>query len=208
MLVFTLVLSCLVDWMIELSISNKEQTRHIGNFTLYSFNTPSGREWNGLPWVQTSTQLNTFGISLGVLYVLVTNTTTMVDLKRHLVEEWNAIPQQRVTRLVTSMRRRCQAVVAAYGSATCYWGSWRCIKWITCKIANMSCLFLVTDREFNHPIHQTPQNKSEYQHENKLFSIGREFWQILLGRHPHNQLCCSSHKCMILTSWTSLVKGK
>jgi len=27
---------------LELSISNKEQTRHIGNFTLYSFNTPSG----------------------------------------------------------------------------------------------------------------------------------------------------------------------
>src|SRR4029434_1159284 len=42
MLVFALVLSCLVDWMIELSISNKEQTRHIGNFKLYSFNTPSG----------------------------------------------------------------------------------------------------------------------------------------------------------------------
>ena len=42
MLVFTLVLRCLVDWMIELSISNKEQTRHIGNFTLYSFNTLSG----------------------------------------------------------------------------------------------------------------------------------------------------------------------
>src|SRR4029434_11300355 len=42
MLVFTLVLSCLVDWMIELLISNKEQTRHIGNFTLYSFNTASG----------------------------------------------------------------------------------------------------------------------------------------------------------------------
>ena len=35
-------LSWLVDWMIELSNSNKEQTRHIGNYTLYSFNTPSG----------------------------------------------------------------------------------------------------------------------------------------------------------------------
>ena len=150
LLVFTHVLSCLLDWMIELSISNREQTRNIGNFTLYSFNTPSGREWNGLPWVQTSTQLNTFGISLGVLYVLVTNTTTMADLQRLLVEEWNAIPQQCVTRLVTSMRRWCQAVVAAYGSSTRSWG---CIKWIKCKIANMSCLFLVTDREFNHPIH-------------------------------------------------------
>jgi len=28
--------------MIVLSISNQEQTRHIGNFTVYSFNTPSG----------------------------------------------------------------------------------------------------------------------------------------------------------------------
>src|SRR4029434_2300155 len=42
LLVLTLVLSCLVDLMIELSISNKEQTRHIGNYTIYSFNTPSG----------------------------------------------------------------------------------------------------------------------------------------------------------------------
>jgi len=38
----------------------------------------------------------------------------------------------------------------------------------------MSCLFLVTYREFNHPIHQTTQNKSQYQRENTLFSIGRE----------------------------------
>ena len=64
--------------------------------------------------------------------------------------------------------------------------------------------FLVTDREFNHPIHQTTQNKSQYQQENTLFSIGRTFWQIWPGRYPHNQLCCSSHKCMILTSCTFL----
>ena len=50
----------------------------------------------------------------------VSNTTTLADLQRLLVEEWNAIPQQRVTRLVTGMRKRCQAVVAAYGSSTCY----------------------------------------------------------------------------------------
>jgi len=76
-----------------------------------------------------------------VVHVGVTNTTTLADLPRLLVEEWNAIPQQ----CVTSMRRRSQAVVAAYGSSTHYWGSWRCIKWIKCTIANMSCLFLVTD---------------------------------------------------------------
>src|SRR4029434_9947390 len=47
LLVFTLVLSCLVDWIIELSISNKEQTRHTGNFTHYSFNKRSGASGAG-----------------------------------------------------------------------------------------------------------------------------------------------------------------
>uniref|UniRef100_A0A8C9Z751 Tc1-like transposase DDE domain-containing protein n=1 Tax=Sander lucioperca TaxID=283035 RepID=A0A8C9Z751_SANLU len=36
----------------------------------------------------------------------VTNTTTLADLQQILGEEWDAIPQQCVTRLVTS-RRRC-----------------------------------------------------------------------------------------------------
>jgi len=36
-----------------------------------------------------------------VVRVGVTNTTTLADLRRLLVEEWNAIPQQRVTSLVT-----------------------------------------------------------------------------------------------------------
>ena len=42
----------------------------------------------------------------------------LADLSQILIEEWDAIPQQNVARLVTSMRRRCQAVVAAYGSPT------------------------------------------------------------------------------------------
>ena len=50
----------------------------------------------------------------------VTNRTTLADLRHILIEEWDAIPQQNVARLVTSMRRRCQAVVAAYGSSTRY----------------------------------------------------------------------------------------
>ena len=54
----------------------------------------------------------------------VTNRTMLADLPQILIEEWDAIPQQNVARLVarlvTSMRRRCQAVVAAYGSSTCY----------------------------------------------------------------------------------------
>ena len=52
--------------------------------------------------------------------VRVTNTTTLADLQQMLVEEWDAIPQQSVTRLVTSMRRRCQAGAAVFGSSTCY----------------------------------------------------------------------------------------
>ena len=44
----------------------------------------------------------------------------LADLSQILIEEWDAIPQQNVARLVTSMRRSCQAVVVAYGSSTCY----------------------------------------------------------------------------------------
>uniref|UniRef100_A0A3Q3NQX1 Uncharacterized protein n=1 Tax=Labrus bergylta TaxID=56723 RepID=A0A3Q3NQX1_9LABR len=44
------------------------------------------------------------------VHARVTNTATLVDLQQLLVEEWDAIPQQNVTRLVTSMKRRCQAV--------------------------------------------------------------------------------------------------
>src|SRR4029434_1557816 len=47
LLILILVLSYLVDWMIELSISNKEQTRYFGNFTLYSFKSPSGASGAG-----------------------------------------------------------------------------------------------------------------------------------------------------------------
>ena len=50
----------------------------------------------------------------------VTEATTLADLRRFLVEEWDAIPQVRITRLVSSMRRRCQAVAAAYGGSTHY----------------------------------------------------------------------------------------
>uniref|UniRef100_A0A3Q4AQZ4 Tc1-like transposase DDE domain-containing protein n=1 Tax=Mola mola TaxID=94237 RepID=A0A3Q4AQZ4_MOLML len=41
----------------------------------------------------------------------VTNTTTLADLQQMLVEEWVAITQQCVNKLVTSMRTRCQAVM-------------------------------------------------------------------------------------------------
>lgn len=42
------------------------------------------------------------------------------DLRQALVEEWNRIPQAQITRLVTSMRRRCTAVRDANGGHTRY----------------------------------------------------------------------------------------
>ncbi|KAI4805219.1 hypothetical protein KUCAC02_009845 [Chaenocephalus aceratus] len=50
--------------------------------------------------------------------VRVTDTTTLADLGHMLVEEWDAIPQQSVSRLVTA--RGGQAVVAVFGSSTRY----------------------------------------------------------------------------------------
>ena len=50
----------------------------------------------------------------------VTNATTLAGLRQILVDEWNAIPQQRITKLINSMWTRCQAVVQALGSSTRY----------------------------------------------------------------------------------------
>ncbi|RXN20620.1 Transposable element Tc3 [Labeo rohita] len=39
----------------------------------------------------------------------------LAELRVALVEEWNALPQNNIMRLVRSMRRGCQAVIAANG---------------------------------------------------------------------------------------------
>ena len=49
-----------------------------------------------------------------------TPVSTLLDLRRILLEEWNAIPQIRIQRLVSSMRRRCQATIHAFGGSTRY----------------------------------------------------------------------------------------
>lgn len=46
--------------------------------------------------------------------------TNLAELRQALIQEWNAIPQYVVRRLVTSMRRRCQACVDARGGHTRY----------------------------------------------------------------------------------------
>ena len=42
------------------------------------------------------------------------------DLRAALQEEWDAVPQQTIRRLVNSMRRRSQAVTDAQGHTTSY----------------------------------------------------------------------------------------
>jgi len=43
------------------------------------------------------------------------------QLRDALLEEWNNLPQQRITNIVSSMRRRCRACIASDGSYTRYW---------------------------------------------------------------------------------------
>ena len=45
---------------------------------------------------------------------------TLQELRDALVHEWNNIPQAFIQRLIGSMRRRCEAVVAAIGGHTRY----------------------------------------------------------------------------------------
>ena len=47
-------------------------------------------------------------------------TRTLQELKDALVAEWRLIPQNRIQTLITSMRRRCCAVIDARGRHTRY----------------------------------------------------------------------------------------
>ena len=42
------------------------------------------------------------------------------ELRQALLEEWDQIPQYKIRRLISSMRRRCQAVIEAQGHHTRY----------------------------------------------------------------------------------------
>ena len=48
---------------------------------------------------------------------------TLRDLRRFLMEEWNNIPQARITNLIRSMRSRCAALIRSRGGPTKYWTS-------------------------------------------------------------------------------------
>ena len=46
--------------------------------------------------------------------------STLANLRRFLVEEWDRLPENSVQRVVNSMRRRCESCVAAAGGPTRY----------------------------------------------------------------------------------------
>ena len=48
---------------------------------------------------------------------------TLQELKNALVTEWRLIPQNRIQTLITSMRRRCIAIIDARGRHTRYQAS-------------------------------------------------------------------------------------
>ena len=47
--------------------------------------------------------------------------STLVDLRRYMLEEWDRLPMAKLQRLIHSMRRRCDACIAAAGGATRSW---------------------------------------------------------------------------------------
>uniref|UniRef100_A0A3P8S0B0 Tc1-like transposase DDE domain-containing protein n=1 Tax=Amphiprion percula TaxID=161767 RepID=A0A3P8S0B0_AMPPE len=59
----------------------------------------------------------------------------LAELRVALVEEWNALPQNNIMRLVRSMRRRCQAVIAA--NVICH-----------CTTCNHKILFIALKKSF------------------------------------------------------------
>lgn len=77
-----------------------------------------------IPWPANSPDLNPIEHLWDQLkravYRRVTDDTVLGDLHQLLHEEWVAIPQQRITRLINSMRARCRNVIANNGGYTRY----------------------------------------------------------------------------------------
>ena len=48
------------------------------------------------------------------------NNRNLQELRQAIIEEWHNIPQDLINKIIKSMRRRCQAVLAANGGATRY----------------------------------------------------------------------------------------
>ena len=76
-----------------------------------------------MEWPARSPDLNPIEHAWDMLQTAVSSRpvqpASVQELRQALLEEWDQIPQYKIRRLISSMRRRCQAVIEARGHHTC-----------------------------------------------------------------------------------------
>ena len=77
-----------------------------------------------MEWPARSPDLNPLEHAWDMLQTAVSSRpvqpASVQELRQALLEEWDQIPQYKIRRLISSMRRRCQAVIEAWGHHTRY----------------------------------------------------------------------------------------
>ena len=77
-----------------------------------------------MEWPARSPDLNPIEHAWDMLQTAVSSRpvqpASVQELRQALLEEWDQIPQYKIRRLISSMRRRCQAVIEARGHHTRY----------------------------------------------------------------------------------------
>ena len=77
-----------------------------------------------MEWPARSPELNPIEHAWDMLQAAVSSRpvqpASVQELRQALLEEWDQIPQYKIRRLISSMRRRCQAVIEARGHHTRY----------------------------------------------------------------------------------------
>ena len=77
-----------------------------------------------MEWPARSSDLNPIEHDWDMLQTAVSlrpvQSASVQELRQALLEEWDQIPQYKIRRLISSMRRRCQAVIEARGHHTRY----------------------------------------------------------------------------------------
>ena len=80
-----------------------------------------------MEWPARSLDLNPIEHAWDMLQTAVSSRpvqpASVQELRQALLEEWDQIPQYKIRRLISSMRRRFQAVIEARGHHTRYWSA-------------------------------------------------------------------------------------